>query len=149
MKVILKKDVQHLGFKDDVVTVKNGYAANYLIPQGLATLATESAIKVLNENLKQRAFKEEKIKAEARKIADFLKDLTIKVGAKAGENGKIFGSVTSLQIAEAIKKLGHDIDRKSITLVNAENIKTLGSYSAKAKLHREVIADINFEVVPE
>lgn len=149
MKVILKKDVQHLGFKDDVVTVKNGYAANYLIPQGLASLATDSAIKVLNENLKQRAFKEEKIKAEARKVADFLKDLIVKVGAKAGENGKIFGSVTSLQIAEAIKKLGYDIDRKSITLVNADNIKSLGSYTAKAKLHREVIADINFEVVPE
>lgn len=149
MKVILKKDVQHLGFKDDVVTVKNGYAANYLIPQGLASLATDSAIKVLNENLKQRAFKEEKIKAEARKVADFLKDLIVKVGAKAGENGKIFGSVTSLQIAEAIKKLGYDIDRKSITLLNADNIKSLGSYTAKAKLHREVIADINFEVVPE
>jgi large subunit ribosomal protein L9 len=148
MKVILNQDVKHVGFKDDVVTVKNGYAANYLIPKGLAHLATESAMKVLTENQKQRAFKEEKIRNEAVKLANSLKDMTVKVGAKAGENGKIFGSVTTIQISEAIKKLGFEVDRKSIHM-DEESIKNLGSYTAKAKLYKDVVAEINFEVVAE
>jgi large subunit ribosomal protein L9 len=132
-----------------VVTVRNGYGTNYLIPQGLATIATPSNKKMLAETMKQRAHKEEKIKTAAQATADFLKNATVKVGAKAGENGKIFGSVTALQISEAIKKMGHDIDRKVITIDDENNIKTLGKYTAKARLHREVIAPINFEVVEE
>lgn len=148
MEVILKKDVKNLGYKDEVVSVKNGYGTNYLIPQGMANMATESNKKMLAETMKQRAFKEEKIKKAATVTADFLTNALVKVGAKAGENGKIFGSVTALQISEAIKKLGHEIDRKIITL-DEEHIKTLGKYTAKARLHREVIATINFEVVEE
>lgn len=148
MKIILKQDVQHLGYANDVVNVRDGYAANYLLPKGLAILATDSALKVLNETLKQRAFKEEKIKTQAQKLAESLKGMVIKVGAKAGENGKIFGSVTTVQLAEAIKKLGHDIDRKAIS-IDEDAIKNIGTYTAKAKLHRDVIADLNFEVIPE
>lgn len=148
MKIILKQDVQHLGYANDVVNVRDGYAANYLLPKGLAILATDSALKVLNETLKQRAFKEEKIKTQAQKLAESLKGMVIKVGAKAGDNGKIFGSVTTVQLAEAIKKLGHDIDRKAIS-IDEDAIKNIGTYTAKAKLHREVIAELNFEVIPE
>jgi len=148
MKIILKQDVQHLGYANDVVNVRDGYAANYLLPKGLAILATDSAMKVLNETLKQRAFKEEKIKTQAQKLAESLKGMVVKVGAKAGENGKIFGSVTTVQLAEAIKKLGHEIDRKAIS-IDEDSIKNIGSYTAKARLHREVVAEINFEVVPE
>jgi large subunit ribosomal protein L9 len=148
MEVILKKDVKKLGFKDDVMKVKNGYAANFLIPKGLAMVATETNKKVLAETMKQRAHKEEKIKTALQGTADFLKDAVIKVGAKAGENGKIFGSVTSLQLSDAIKKLGYDVDRKVIAIED-EHVKTLGKYSAKARLHRDIIATINFEVVEE
>lgn len=148
MKIILKQDVQHLGYANDVVNVRDGYAANYLLPKGLAILATDSALKVLNETLKQRAFKEEKIKTQAQKLAESLKGMVIKVGAKAGENGKIFGSVTTVQLAEAIKKLGHEIDRKAIS-IDEEAIKNIGTYTAKAKLHRDVMAEISFEVIPE
>ncbi len=148
MKIILKQEVKNLGEKDDLVTVKNGYGANYLIPKGMAILATESNQKQLTETLKQRAYKLDKQRKEAQKVIDFLKDLTIKVGAKAGENGKIFGSVTSIQIADAIRKLGHEVDRKAITL-NEDHIKTLGTYSAKLKLMKDMIADIKFEVIEE
>jgi large subunit ribosomal protein L9 len=148
MKVILKQDVKHLGLKDDVVTVKNGYGSNYLLPKGFAVIASESNLKVLGENQKQRAFKEEKIRQAAQKTADFLKEITVKVGAKAGESGKIFGSVTTVQLSDAIKKLGHEIDRRLIQ-IDEEAIKTLGSYTAKARLHRDVIAEIKFEVVAE
>src|SRR5688500_14307548 len=126
MEIILKQDVKHLGYKDEVVTVRNGYGTNYLIPQGLATIATPSNKKMLAETMKQRDFKEEKIKTAAQKTADFLKDITVKIGAKAGENGKIFGSINSLQISEAIKKLGHEIDRKVITIDDENNVKSLG-----------------------
>src|SRR3972149_10367382 len=112
MQVILKQDVEHLGYKNDVLKVKAGYARNYLLPRGYALMATEPNRKALAENLKQRAFKEEKIKGEAQKIADALKDVVIKVGAKVSSKGKIFGSVTALQIAEAIKKAGCEVDRK-------------------------------------
>jgi len=148
MKVILKQEVKNLGEKDELVTVKNGYGSNFLIPKGMAILATESNQKQLSETMKQRAFKIEKQKKEAQKVIDFLKDVTIKVGAKAGENGKIFGSVTSLQIADAIRKLGHEVDRKAI-IINEEHIKTLGTYTAKLKLMKDMIAEIQFEVIEE
>jgi large subunit ribosomal protein L9 len=148
MEIILKQDVKHLGYKNDILNVKNGYGLNYLIPQGLAKVADASAKKVLAETKKQTAFKEEKLRKAAMSTADFLKEVTIKVGAKAGENGKIFGSVTSLQLSEAIKKLGHEIDRKTIT-IDDDHIKTLGAYTAKARLSRDVVADIKFEVVEE
>jgi len=148
MKVILKQEVKNLGEKDELVTVKNGYASNFLIPKGMAVLATESNQKQLAETMKQRAFKIEKQKKEAQKVIDFLKDVTIKVGAKAGENGKIFGSVTSIQIADAIRKLGHEVDRKAI-IINEEHIKTLGTYTAKLKLMKDMVAEIKFEVIEE
>ncbi len=134
--------------KTALLKVKNGYASNFLIPKGLAIVATESNKKVLAETMKQRAHKEEKLKTEAQVIADFLKDAVVKVGAKAGENGRIFGSVTSLQLSDAIKKLGYEVDRKVIA-IDDEQIKSLGKYSAKARLHRDVMATINFEVVEE
>jgi large subunit ribosomal protein L9 len=148
MEVILTQDSKNLGFKDDIVKVKNGYGRNYLIPKGLATLATASNKKSLAEILKQRAFKEDKIKKEAETISEALKTTTIKVGAKAGENGKIFGAVTTLQLAEALKKKGYNIDRRQITL-EEEHIKTVGTYIANLNLHKEVRVKINFEVVAE
>jgi large subunit ribosomal protein L9 len=148
MKVILKQDVKHLGLKDDVVSVKNGYGSNYLLPKGLAVIASDTNLKVLGEIQKQRSFKEEKIRQAAQKTADFLKDVIVKVGAKAGESGKIYGSVTTVQIADAIKKMGHDIDRRLIQM-DEEGIKSLGSFTAKARLHRDVVAEIKFEVIAE
>lgn len=148
MEVILKEDVKNLGYKDDLVNVRPGYGQNFLIPKGLAISATETAKKILAENKKQRAFKDEKIKKAANANAEQLKTMTVKVGAKAGENGKIFGSVNSVQIADAIKKLGIDVDRKNVT-IKEENIKTLGTYTADVRLHKEVIVPINFEVVAE
>jgi len=148
MEVILKKDVDRLGYKDDLVTVKNGFARNYLIPKKMAILATVSAKKVLAENLKQRAHKEEKIKVEAEAIALQIEKLTIKVGAKAGEKGKIFGSVNNIQIAEALKEAGFDIDRKKIVL-QSDAIKNLGTYEAVITMHKEVKVNLNFEVVGE
>jgi large subunit ribosomal protein L9 len=148
MEVILKENVKHLGYKDDVVKVKSGYGRNYLIPKKLADLATSSTKKVLNETIKQRAFKDQKIKTAAEETAAKLKDMVVKVGAKAGDTGKIFGSVTTVQIADAIKKLGHDVDRRSISLSN-DAIKELGTYTAEIRLHKEVIATLSFEVVQE
>jgi len=150
MEVILTKDVDKLGYKNDLVKVKPGYGRNFLVPQGLAILATPSSKKVLTETLKQRAFKEEKIKKDAEGVAETLKKTTLKVAAKAGESGKIFGSVNSIQIADAIKAAtGKEIERKNITLVDAENIKTLGTYKAKVKVHREITVEVDFEVVAE
>lgn len=148
MEVILKEDVKNLGYKDDLVKVRPGYGQNFLIPKGLAISATETAKKILAENKKQRAFKDEKIKKAANANAEQLKTMTVKVGAKAGENGKIFGSVNSVQIADAIKKLGIDIDRKNVT-IKEENIKTLGTYTADVRLHKEVLVPISFEVIAE
>ena len=148
MDVILKQDVKNLGYKDDVVKVKPGYGRNYLIPQKLAELATESTKKVLKETVKQRAFKEQKVKNIAENIAAKLKEVIVKVGAKAGESGKIFGSVTSVQLADAIKKLGYEVDRKNITLSD-ESVKTLGTYSAEVRLHKDVATTVKFEVVQE
>lgn len=149
MEIILKQEIEHVGSKDEIVTVKPGYARNYLIPQGYAIPATASNKKILAENLKQRAHKESKILADAQQTAEKIQSLTIKVGAKAGENDKIFGSVNALQLAEAYTKAGYNIDRKQITLIDAESIKTLGTYKAKVKLHKEVSVEVNFDVVGE
>ena len=149
MEIILKQDVPNLGFKDDIVTVKDGYAVNYLIPKGYAILAISSEKKKLAETIKQRAFKEEKVKKEAEKLADKLRDIEVKIGAKAGTSGKIFGSVNALQIAEAIKnQFDIELDRKKI-VVDGDAVKELGNYTAKINLHKEVRFDIKFEVVAE
>lgn len=148
MEVILKKDVAKLGYKDDLVKVRDGYGRNYLIPQGLAFLATESAQKERNETLKQRAFKEEKIKNEAKKAAAAIREMSIKVAAKVGEKGKIFGSINALQVAEAIKKLGYAVDRKDITL-KEDSIKQTGKYEGTIRFHRDVVEPFSFEVVGE
>ena len=148
MEIILKKDVDRLGYKNDLVKVKNGYARNYLIPKGMAILATVSAKKVLAENVKQRAHKEAKIIAEVEELALQIAKLDLKVGAKAGEKGKIFGSVNNIQLAEALKEAGFDIDRKKIVL-ESDAIKNLGTYEATINLHKEVKAILNFEVVGE
>lgn len=145
MELILKQDVQNLGFKDDVVTVKNGYGRNFLIPQGFAQLATPSAKKVLAENLKQRAHKEAKIVNDAKTLAEALKALEIKITAKAGGE-KLFGSVSNIDIAEALEKAGHSVDRKFIT---SGIVKRTGKYSASVRLHRDVIVDLPYEIVAE
>ncbi len=149
MEVILKQDVRNLGYKDDVVKVRPGFGRNYLIPNGLAIVADESARKIHAENVKQRAHKEAKVKAEAEKQAAKLQEMTVKVGAKAGDNGKIFGSITSVQLTESLRKLGFDIDRRNITIENEENVKSVGVYNAKVRLHKEVQASFKFEVVSE
>ncbi len=148
MEVILKKDVKNLGYKDDVVNVKPGYGRNFLIPKSLAEMATVSTKKMLTETVKQRAFKEQKVKAAAENTAAKLKEMIIKVGAKAGESGKIFGSVTSVQLADAIKKLGYEVDRKNITM-SIDGVKTLGTYTADIRFHKDVTGTITFEVVQE
>lgn len=145
MELILKKDVQNLGFKDDVVTVKPGYGRNYLIPQGFAQMATPSAKKVLAENLKQKAHKEAKVVADAQALADALKALEIKISSKAGGE-KLFGSVTNINIAEALEKAGHNIDRKFIT---SGVVKRTGKYTASVRLHRSVIVELSYDVVAE
>ena len=147
MQVILKEDIVNLGYKDDVVTVKDGYGRNYLIPYGKAVIATPSALKVLQENLKQRAHKLEKIKADAVAAAAALEGVTFTIGAKTSSTGTIFGSVNSIQIAEALEKLGHNVDRKQIVI--KDSIKEVGNYKATIKLHKEVRVDIEFEVVAE
>lgn len=148
MKVILKENIENLGFANEVVNVKNGYGRNFLIPKGVATLATESALKVLAENSKQRAVKDKKLKDEAQQTAAALNAMVVKVAAKAGENGKIFGSINTIQLAEAIEKLGHVVDRKYIK-IRGEAIKTLGTYEASIRLHKDVDAVVKFEVVGE
>ena len=148
MEIILKQDVPNLGYKDDIIHVKNGYALNYLIPQGLAVTATGSTLKAHNEILKQRAHKEEKIKEEAQKIAETLKGVSLSIGAKTSTKGKIFGSVNAIQIAEALQEKGYSIDRKSITF-KEDLIKEVGTYHAKVRLHKEVYVEIPFEIVGE
>ena len=146
MELILKHDVEGLGFKDDVVTVKNGYGRNFLIPGGKAILATISAKKVLAENLKQRAFKEKKIVDEAQKLAEDLKSLEVKIAAKVGSGDKLFGSVNNIDLAAAIEKAGHSIDKKFIS-VTGGNVKRLGKYNATIRLHRDVAVDFPFEII--
>ena len=148
MEIILKRDVAKLGSTGEVVKVKNGYASNYLIPQGMAVQATESALKQRSENQKQRAFKEAKIKQAAQEIAQMLNGIRLDILTKVSSTGKIYGSVNTLQIAEALKLKGFNIDRKQIA-INEEQIKEVGKYDADIKLHSEVRVKIEFEVLPE
>jgi large subunit ribosomal protein L9 len=148
MEVILKQDIQELGHKNDIITVKNGYGRNYLIPKGLATLATVPAKKMHAENLKQRAHKDEKIKNEALELAKKLEKVTLSIGAKTSSTGKIFGSVNTIQIAEALKEKGYEIERKNISIPE-DQIKEVGKFKATVKLHKEVKAEIEFEIVAE
>ena len=148
MEIILLQDIPNLGHKDDIIIVKNGYARNYLIPKKMAILATPSTKKIHSENLKQRSHKEEKIKEEALGIADKLKEIKLTIGAKTSSKGKIFGSVNTIQIAEALGKNGFEIDRKIIS-IEGDVIKEIGTYNASVKLHKEVIIDIPFEIIAE
>ncbi|MBK8600592.1 MAG: 50S ribosomal protein L9 [Flavobacterium sp.] len=145
MEIILKKDVQNVGFKDDIVAVKAGYGRNFLIPQGFAHLATPSAKKVLAENLKQKAHKEAKVVNDAKALAETLKAIEIKISAKAGGE-KLFGSITNIDIAEALEKAGQTIDRKFIT---SGIVKRTGKYTANVRLHRDVIVELAYEIIAE
>ncbi len=147
MKIILKEDVHGLGYKDDVVEVKDGYGRNYLIPTGKAVIASTSALKVLAENQRQRAHKLAQIKADAEALAAALADVALTIGAKASSTGTIFGSVNNIQIAEALEKAGHTVDRKVIVL--KQPVKELGQYVATLKLHKDVTVEVPFEVVAE
>ena len=147
MKIILKEDIPSLGYKDDVVEVKNGYGRNYLIPQGKAVIATPSALKVLAENQRQRAHKLAKSTADAEALAAQLQGVSLTIGAKTSSTGTIFGSVNNIQIAEALEKLGHNVDRKLIVI--KDPVKEVGKYNAVIKLHKDVSVDIPFEVVSE
>ena len=148
MEVILKQDLDNLGYADEIVKVKAGYARNFLIPRGLAIIANESNKKVMAETVKQRAHKAQKIKGDAEAIAKQLEAMTLKIGAKVGESGKIYGSVTALQIADALSKHGVNVERKKITLPE-EHIKATGTYTATVSLHKDIKAKITFEVVAE
>ncbi|MBP3298953.1 MAG: 50S ribosomal protein L9 [Muribaculaceae bacterium] len=147
MKIILKENVPNLGYKDDVVEVKDGYGRNYLIPQGKAVIANASALKQLAENQKQRAHKIAKMLEDAKAVAATLEGVALTIGAKASSTGTIFGSVNNIQIAEALEKLGHNVDRKLISI--KETVKEVGNYKAIVKLHKEVTVEIPFEVVAE
>jgi large subunit ribosomal protein L9 len=147
MEIILKQDIKNLGEKDDIVNVKPGYGRNYLIPQGFATLATSSAKKVLAENLKQAQFKQDKIKNDALAVAARLESVKLTIGAKAGESGKIFGAVNTIQVADALKKEGFEVDRRRITFETEP--KFVGEYIANLNLHKEVKVQVPFEVVAE
>ncbi|MDA3952551.1 MAG: 50S ribosomal protein L9 [Bacteroidales bacterium] len=148
MEIILKQDIQSIGHKNDIVTVKNGYGRNFLIPNGLATLATPSAIKMHEENLRQRAHKDEKIKNEALEVAKKLETVTLSIGAKTSSTGKIFGSVNTIQIAEALKGQGYEIERKNVSIPE-DQVKEVGKYIATVKLHKEVSVEIEFEIIAE
>ena len=147
MEVILKEDIPNLGYKDDIVNVKKGYARNFLIPQGKALIASESAKKVLAENQKQRAHKLAQIKEDAQSIADKMEGVTLTIGAKTSSSGTIFGSVTNIQIAEGLLEKGFEIDRRHISI--KDQVKEVGNYIAVVKLHKEVSVEIPFEVVAE
>lgn len=147
MEVILKEDVINLGYKDDIVNVKRGYGRNYLIPTGKAVIATESARKVLEENLRQRAHKLAQIKSDAEALCAKIDGITLTIGAKTSSTGTIFGSVNNIQVAEELAKLGYDIDRKIIVIKDA--IKEVGEYTAQVRLHKEVTATVNLNVVTE
>ena len=147
MEIILKQDIANLGHKDDIVKVKNGYAVNYLIPQGMAILATESAKKVLAENIRQRAHKEAKIREEASALAAKVNGLTVKITAKMSSKGKIFGSVGNIQIAEAIAALGVEVDRRNISIVGMDSIKEAGIYDASVKFYKDIKAEFKVAVV--
>ena len=146
MKVILKDFVKGFGEKNDIVEVKNGYGRNYLIPQGLATIATPSAIKMAEENVRQAAHKQAKIKEDAQAMADKLEGLKLTVPTKAGSNGKIFGSVTTIQLAQSLAERGFDVDKRKIS---APDMKNLGEYKATISLHKEVSVEIDVDVTQE
>ena len=148
MELILKQDVDNLGFKDDIVSVKNGYGRNFLIPNGHAVMATSSAKKVLAETLKQRAYKEKSIIEAAQKTADAIKELEFKISSKVGTGDKLFGSVNNIDIANELLKAGHDIDKKFITVAGG-SVKRLGKYEAVVRLHRAVSVDLPFEVTAQ
>ena len=149
MEIILKQDVDKLGFTDDVLEVKNGYARNFLIPKGYATLATPSAKKELQEKLKQRAFKEKKVVEQAQKQADKVDQLdSFKISVKAGKDEKLFGSITNANLSEELEKHGIELDKKFIS-ISGGNIKRLGQYTAQLRFHREVIKSFTFDVVAE
>ena len=148
MEIILKKDVEGVGFKDDIVTVKNGFGRNFLIPNGSAILATPSAKKVLAENIKQQVVKDKKVIDDANKLAKKINSLEIKIKAKVGEGVKLFGSVNNINVQKELAESGIEIDKKSI-MISGNNVKQTGKYTAKIRLHREVIFDFPFEVVPE
>jgi large subunit ribosomal protein L9 len=148
MEIILKKDVEGVGFKDDIVTVKNGFGRNFLIPNGSAILATPSAKKVLAENIRQQAVKDKKVIDDANKLAKKISSLEIKIKAKAGEGVKLFGSVNNSNVQKELAENGVEIDKKSI-MISGNNIKQIGKYISKIRLHREVIIDFPFEVVSE
>ena len=148
MEIILKKDVEGVGFKDDIVIVKNGFGRNFLIPNGSAILATPSAKKVLAENIKQKSVKDKKVIDDANKLAKKINSLEIKIKAKVGEGVKLFGSVNNINVQKELAESGVEIDKKSI-MISGNNIKQTGKYTAKIRLHREVIFDFPFEVVPE
>jgi large subunit ribosomal protein L9 len=147
MEIILKQDIKKVGEKDDIVNVKPGFGRNYLIPKGYAILATSSEKKILAENIKQAQFKQEKIKLDAEAIAARLEGVKLNIGAKAGETGKIFGSVNTIQIADALKKQGFEVDRRRITF--EEEPKVIGEYIANLNLHKEVKVQVPFEVIAE
>ncbi|MGE0091740.1 MAG: 50S ribosomal protein L9 [Bacteroidia bacterium] len=149
MEIILKQDVPNLGHKDDLVTVRNGYATNYLIPQGYATLATPSAKKMHAENLKQRAHKDAKIREEAQALAAKLEGVQVTLATKVSSTGKIFGSVNNIQVAEALAAKGFEIDRRNITIQGEEAVKEVGVYEAVVKCHRDIKANIKIEVIAE
>jgi len=146
MEIILKQDVKNLGYAHDVVKVKNGYGLNYLIPNGLAMIASETNLKINNEVMRQRSHKMEKIKMEADKVKSAIENVVLTISAKVGENGKLFGSVTTQQIADVLKRMGHTIDKRQISLKD-DHIKTLGTYTAEVQLHREIMVPLTFEVV--
>lgn len=146
MELILINDVPNLGFKDDIVSVKNGYGRNFLIPQGLAILATDSAKKILNENIKQREFKEKKVIEDAKQLEKKLSKLDIKIPAKVGKAGKLFGSISNTDLNDELTKLGYDFD-KNIVSIRGGLIKKVGNYTANIRLHRKIIVEITFEVV--
>jgi large subunit ribosomal protein L9 len=146
MKIILKENLKNLGIQGDVVTVKDGYANNFLFPKGLAVMATASNIKILEENNRQGAKRREKLKEDALSMSENLKDLTITIATKAGANGKIFGSITPLQVSQTLKTKGFEIDRRKIEI---DDVKSLGTYQATVNLHREVTVNIGVEVVVE
>ncbi|RDV13128.1 50S ribosomal protein L9 [Pontibacter diazotrophicus] len=147
MEVILKDDVKNLGYKNDTVTVKPGYGRNYLIPQGLAVIADKSNKKVVAENIRQAAHKAEKVKTDAQELANSISNVTLEIPAKVGESGKIFGSVTTLQISDALKAKGFDVDRKRISF--DQDVKSAGEYTATINLHKEVKPQVKFNVVAE
>jgi large subunit ribosomal protein L9 len=146
MKIILKENLKNLGHQGDILLVKDGYANNFLFPKGLAIMATPSNVKILEENNRQGALKRTKLKTDAEAVAEKLKDVTITIGTKAGANDKIFGSVTSLQIAQVLSTKGYDIDRRKIEV---GDIKVLGTYEATVNLHRDVVVNVKVEVIAE